>query len=46
MVSPKTALVFGRKAALSSSSVQSGETKVASTPILRMVVSMRLKVPP
>ena len=34
MVSPKTALVLGRKAAFSSSAVQSGETKVASTPIL------------
>ena len=46
MVSPKTARVLGRKAASSSSAVQSGETKVASMPILRMVTSMRLKVPP
>ena len=46
MVSPKTARVLGRKAASNSSAVQSGETKVASMPILRMVTSMRLKVPP
>ena len=37
MVSPKTALVLGLKAAFSSSSEQSGETKVKSMPILRMV---------
>ena len=46
MVSPNTAFVLGRNAAFSSSSVQSGATKVASTPIFRMVTSMRLKVPP
>ena len=46
MVSPKTAFVLGRKAASSSSSVQSGETKVTSMPILAMVTEIRLKVPP
>ncbi len=46
MVSPNTARVFARKAASSSSSVQSGETKVASMPILAMVTEIRLKVPP
>ena len=46
MVSPKTALVLGRKAALSSSSVQSGSTKVNSMPIRFMVTAKRLKVPP
>ena len=46
MVSPKTALVLGRKAAFSSSSVQSGETKVTVMPIFAMVTEIRLKVPP
>ena len=46
MVSPKTAFVFSRKAAFSSSSVQSGETKVVSMPIRAMVTLIRLKVPP
>ena len=46
MVSPNTALVFGWKAASSSSSVQSGLTKVAVMPILAMVTAIRLKVPP
>ena len=46
MVSPKTAFVLGRKAASSSSSVQSGLTNVNSMPILRMVTWKRLKVPP
>ena len=46
MVSPNTALVLGRKAASSSSSVQSGETKVTSIPIFAMVTEIRLKVPP
>ena len=46
IVSPKTAFVFSRKAALSSSSVQSGETNVASMPIFAIVVRMRLNVPP
>ena len=42
MVSPNTALVFGRKAASSSWGVQSGETKVNSTPIFFMVTAKRL----
>ena len=42
MVSPNTALVLGRKAASSSSSVQSGETKVNSIPIFFMVTEKRL----
>ena len=42
MVSPKTALVLGRKAASSSSSVQSGATKVNSTPMRFMVTAKRL----
>ena len=46
MVSPKTALVLGWNAAFSSSSVQSGETKVAVMPIFAMVTEIRLKVPP
>ena len=46
MVSPNTALVLGRKAASSSSSVQVGDTKVTSIPILAMVTEIRLKVPP
>ena len=46
MVSPNTALVLGRNAASSSSSVAVGETKVTSMPILAMVTEIRLKVPP
>ena len=46
MVSPNSSLVLGRKAALSSSSVQSGSTKVISMPIFAMVTLIRLKVPP
>ena len=46
MVSPNTALVFGRNAASSSSSVQSGETNVNSTPIRFIVTAKRLYVPP
>ena len=42
MVSPNTALVLGRKAAASSSSVQSGATKVNSTPIRFIVTAKRL----
>ena len=42
MVSPNTALVFGRNAAASSSSVQSGETKVNSRPMRFMVTANRL----
>ena len=42
MVSPKTALVLGRKAASSSSGVQSGSTKVNSMPIRFMVTAKRL----
>ena len=42
MVSPNTALVLGRKAASSSSSVQSGEMKVKSTPMRFMVTAKRL----
>ena len=43
MVSPKTALVLGRKAAFSSSSEQSGDTKVKSIPIFRMRRARRRK---
>ena len=39
---PKTALVLGRKAALSSSAVQSGSTKVNSMPMRFMVTANRL----
>ena len=46
MVSPKTALVLGRKAAFSSSSEQLGSTKVKSMPMRFMVTAKRLKVPP
>ena len=46
MVSPKTALVLGWNAASSSSSLASGETKVAVMPILAIVTEIRLKVPP
>ena len=46
IVSPKTSFVFSRKAASSSSSVQSGETKVVSMPMRFMVTEKRLKVPP
>ena len=46
IVSPNTSLVFSLKAALSSSSVQSGEIKVTSIPIFFMVTERRLKVPP
>ena len=42
MVSPNTALVLGRKAACSSSSEQSGSTKVNSMPIFFMVTANRL----
>ena len=42
MVSPKTAFVFGRNAASSSSSEQSGDTKVKSMPIFFMVTAKRL----
>ena len=38
--------VIGWNAASSSSSVQSGEIKVTSMPILAMVTEIRLKVPP
>lgn len=44
--SPNTAFVFGWNAASSSSSEQSGLTKVQVTPILRIVTLMRLNVPP
>ena len=40
--SPKTALVFSLKAAFNSSSVQSGSTKVTSTPIFFIVTARRL----
>ena len=46
IVSPNMSLVFGLKAALSSSSVASGDTKVAVMPIFAIVTAMRLKVPP
>ena len=46
MVSPKSAVVFGRNAAFSSSSVAVGLTKVKSMPIFFMVTEKRLKVPP
>ena len=46
MVSPKTAFVLGLNAAASSSSVQSGATKVKSMPIFFMVTEKRLNVPP
>ena len=46
MVSPNIAFVLSRNAAFSSSSVASGETKVASMPIRFMVTEIRLKVPP
>ena len=46
IVSPNTALVFGRKAASSSSAVQSGETNVKSMPIFFIVTAKRLYVPP
>ena len=46
IVSPKTALVLGRKAASSSSSDAFGATKVHSMPILRIVWAIRLNVPP
>ena len=46
IVSPKTAFVFSRKAASSSSLVQSGSTNVTSIPILASVTEIRLKVPP
>ena len=42
----KDSLVLGWNAAFSSSSVQSGETKVAVMPIFAMVTEIRLKVPP
>ena len=42
MVSPNTARVLGLNAASSSASVQSGEMKVASTPIFFMVTAIRL----
>ena len=45
-VSPNITLVFGLKAAFNSSSVASGETKVAVIPILAMVTEIKLKVPP
>ena len=45
-VSPKTAFVFGLKAASSSSSVQSGATKVKSIFIFFIVAENRLNVPP
>ena len=46
MASPNTAFVFGRNAASSSSSVQSGETNVHSRPMRFMVTASRLYVPP
>ena len=46
MVSPNTALVLGWNAASSSSSLQSGLTKVAVMPIFAIVTAIRLKVPP
>ena len=46
MVSPNTALVFGRNAASSSPSEQSGETNVHSSPMRRIVCANRLYVPP
>ena len=46
IVSPNTALVLSLNAALSSSSVQSGSTNVASIPIFFKVTSIRLNVPP
>ncbi len=42
MDSPKTAFVLGLKALSSSSGVQSGEMKVKSMPIFRMVTLKRL----
>ncbi len=42
IVSPKTHLVLGRKAASSSSALQSGATKVVSMPILAIVWASRL----
>ena len=42
MVSPNSALVLGWKAALSSSSVQSGSTKVNPIPMRFMVTANRL----
>ena len=42
MVSPKTALVSGRKAASSSASVQSGSTKVKLMPMRFIVTAKRL----
>ena len=42
MVSPKIALVLGRMAAASSSSVALGDTKVKSMPSLRRVTLNRL----
>ena len=45
-VAAKIADLEGGTAAMLTSSVQSGETKVVSTPILAMVTAMRLKVPP
>ena len=46
IVSPNTAFVFGRNAAASSSSVQSGATNVHSRPMRRIVWASRLYVPP
>ena len=46
IVSPNISFVFGRNAAFNSSSVASGDTKVAVIPILASVTAMRLKVPP
>ena len=46
MVSPYMAFVLGRKAASSSSGLQSGSTNVTSTPMRFIVTEKRLKLPP
>ena len=46
MVSPKSSLVLGLKAAEISSSEASASTKVTSMPIFFIVTAKRLKVPP
>lgn len=46
IVSPNTHFVFGLKAASSYSMEQSGERKVKSIPILRIVTLNKLYVPP
>ena len=46
IVSPNTAFVLSLNAASNSSSVQSGDIKVAVIPIFAIVTDIRLKVPP